>query len=241
MDPAHISSEAELAAARHRIASLETELEQARRKHGLRELAPQWIAAITGVVAALTSVGFFAGKAVGSNDAAVQPSASASVRASIVAIAPTPTAAPSPTPAGPRYLSAEQLPPPQGSIGYLSSGSVEIGAATYSNSIRFTCSPFGFGTGSITFDVAGFAYFDATVGVPNDAKNATGNSMTITFFKDGETQLDTPLTIVVGKPKTVHLALQETTQLQIQCGSKSKQGLGASMDAALGDASLTAG
>ena len=62
--------------------------------------------------------------------------------------------------------------------------------------------------------------------------------MTITFFKDGSTQLATPLTITVGHPQAVHLDLKGAAQLQIRCGSKSKQGLGAAMDAALGDTSL---
>ena len=79
---------------------------------------------------------------------------------------------------------------------------------------------------------------NATIGVPNDAKNAVGNSMTITFLKDGTSQLGTPLTIVVGKPQVVHLALQDAVQLEIQCASKSNQGLGAAMDAALGDGAL---
>ncbi|NUR29628.1 MAG: hypothetical protein HOV83_27900 [Catenulispora sp.] len=238
MDSEHTTVVAELAAARQRIAALERELERAHKKGGLGELAPPWIAAITGLVVALTGAGFFTGKAVADKGTAQSPSVSSPAPVQSASALPSPASEPSPSAAGPEYLSAGQLPPAKDAIGNVTSGPVRIGTTDYPNSIRFTCAPFGFGTGSLTFDVAGYAFFTATVGVPNDATNGAGNTMTITFFKDGSAQLATPLSIVVGRPQAVHLDLKGAAQLQIQCGSKSKQGLGASMDGALGDAAL---
>jgi hypothetical protein len=154
---------------------------------------------------------------------------------------PASTALTSPTPNannGAVVLSTTPLPPRQGSTWNVAATSVQIGTATFPDSIRFTCSGPGFGSGSITYTVAGYKFLDSTVGVPNDATNGVGNTATVTFLKDGTTQLATPLTIVVGRPQTVHLDLQGATQLQIQCAAKSSNGNGAPMDVALGEATL---
>ena len=114
MDSEHTSADAELAAARHRIATLERDLEKAQRKGGLGELAPPWIGAITGLIVALTSAGFLTGKAVADNNAAMPPSASSPASALSAPAVPSQTSAPSPTSAGALYLSAGELPPPAG-------------------------------------------------------------------------------------------------------------------------------
>lgn len=116
----------------------------------------------------------------------------------------------------------------------LSTGAEEIGTTTYQNSVRFTCYQTGFG-GHVTYNVAGYKFLDATIGVPNDANNAVDNAMAITFFKDGSTQMDSPLNVALGQPQSVHLDLQGAAQLKIKCDPDSE------MDIVFGDATIDPG
>jgi hypothetical protein len=116
-------------------------------------------------------------------------------------------------------------------------GPQQIGATTYEDSVRFTC--YG-GGGDIVYDVAGYKFLTALVGIPSDASNAVGNAMTITFNKDGSAnQLSTPVTISLDHPQSIHLNLQGSSQLEVACSainttSQNQQ----SMDVAFGNATL---
>src|ERR1700730_10244848 len=133
---------AELAAAHQRI--LELERDKANRKVGIAELAPAWIGARATLIVALAGIGFFAGRA--TRDAGTDPLAKPP---NTTAAAPTTSSTPPGTQVSPGavFLSTRTLPPPKNSIGGLASGSVQIGTATFANSVRFTCSPFGYGFG----------------------------------------------------------------------------------------------
>jgi hypothetical protein len=123
-------------------------------------------------------------------------------------------------------------------VANLSSGPEQIGAVTYQNSVGFTCETAG-NQANFVYDVAGYKYLTAVVGVPSDATNAAGNAMTITFFKDGSTQLGQPITVSLDHPQSVHLSLQDASQLQISCNATnvtSHQPV--EMDAALGNATI---
>ncbi len=124
----------------------------------------------------------------------------------------------------------------------LVNGSEQIGTVTYPDSVRFSCS-----TGDnvahtyLVYDVAGFSFLNATMGVPSDATNAAGNTMAVTFFKDGTTQqLGKTISIALDQPAQVHLNLDGASQLEIGCAatsSASQQPV--QMDVALGNAVLT--
>ena len=63
-------------------------------------------------------------------------------------------------------------------------GPVQMGNSSYPNSVSTLCysEPEG-STAELAYDVNGARFLDTTVGVPNDAADAAGNSITITFLK----------------------------------------------------------
>ncbi|MEY9965145.1 hypothetical protein ABIA33_003187 [Streptacidiphilus sp. MAP12-16] len=147
-----------------------------------------------------------------------------------------PTSAPNPTAA----TSLSLLKPLQNNnAGNIVIGPVQIGTTPFPQSVRFNCT--GGYNSYVVYNVAGFAFLDATVGVPNDATNAAGNTATIGFLKNGSTtQLSPPIADVIGQPQKIHLNLQGSAQLEITCNATSNANHNAvSMDIALGDATLT--
>ena len=123
-------------------------------------------------------------------------------------------------------------------VSNLSNGPEQIGATTYQDSVGFTCYTSG-NQANFVYDVAGYKFLTTVLGVPSDSTNATGNAMTITFFKDGSTQLGQPITISLDHPQSVHLNLQGASQLEIACNATnvtSHQEV--DMDAALGNATI---
>jgi hypothetical protein len=123
----------------------------------------------------------------------------------------------------------------------LVNGSEEIGTTTYPDSVRFTCTT---GTNTdhtyLVYDVAGFRFLNALIGVPSNATNAAGNTMSVTFFKDGTTQqLGKTLTVALDQPVQLHLSLDGASQLEIGCAATSTASQQAQqMDVALGNAVL---
>lgn len=154
---------------------------------------------------------------------------------------PPPTTAPPTTPALPSGvvdLSTLQPLSNYGGSNYLA-GPVEIGTTPYPQSVRFTC--MSANQTKVVYNVAGYHFLDTTIGVPNDATNAAGNTTVITFLKNGSTtQLGQPIADVVGTEKKIHLDLQGSAQLEIACtATQDSTHFGANMDIALGDATLT--
>jgi hypothetical protein len=126
-------------------------------------------------------------------------------------------------------------------MGNVSTGPEQIGATTYQNSVGFTCETGdNDGPTDLIYNVAGYKFLTAVFGIPSDAINAAGNTMTITFFKDGSTtQLATPMTISLDHPQSVHLNLAGSSQLEIACDATSVAGhSGVNMDAAMGNATI---
>jgi hypothetical protein len=127
-------------------------------------------------------------------------------------------------------------------MGNVSAGPEQIGAITYQNSVGFTClTADNDGPTDLVDNVAGYQFLTATFGIPSDATNAAGNTMTITFFNDGSTTqlLATPMTISLDHPQSVHLNLDGSSQLEIACDATSVAGhSGANMDAAMGNATI---
>jgi hypothetical protein len=105
--------------------------------------------------------------------------------------------------------------------------SQQVGPYTYANAVRFSCSnPLSYlSFNELVYKVVGYATFDATFGVPDDAGNGTGNSATITFYKDGgPTRMGNSLTVALDAPAHIHLNLQETSQLEIYCTAANQNG-----------------
>jgi hypothetical protein len=122
-----------------------------------------------------------------------------------------------------------------------STGPEQIGSTTYQDSVRLTCySGGGTNQSNVIYDVAGYKYLNTVIGIPSNASNAAGNAMTITFYKDGSaTQLTTPVTVTLDHPQSVHLNLQDSSQLDIACdaiNTASQQS--AYMDVAFGNATI---
>jgi hypothetical protein len=77
----------------------------------------------------------------------------------------------------------------------------------------------------LVYEVAGDTEFDATFGVPDNASNGTGNSATITFYKDGgSTRMGNSFTVALDAPTSIHLNLQGTSQLEIYCSAANADG-----------------
>jgi hypothetical protein len=115
-----------------------------------------------------------------------------------------------------------------------------MGSTTYPNSVRFTCD--GASGANVVYDVGSYSYLNATVGVPDDADNASGNSITLTFYKDGATadQIGKPITVSLDHTHALHLNLQGAAQLEIACAAISSGSPNlVTMDFALGNATLT--
>jgi hypothetical protein len=117
-------------------------------------------------------------------------------------------------------------------------GPEQIGATIYQNSVGFTC--YAGGPSYIDYNVAGYKFLNALIGIPSGASNAAGNSMTITFFKDGSsTQLGSPVTVSLDHPQSVHLNLDGSSQLEIACAAISQTSHSpVNMDGALGNATI---
>jgi hypothetical protein len=137
-----------------------------------------------------------------------------------------------PSAAGIAYLSAI-TPIANNTTGSgLMAGPVQVGTTTYERSVQFTCYS---GLSDLVYNVAGFNFLNATVGVPNNAAGAAGNSATIVFLKNGSTtQLGAPITDTLGQQQRVHLNLQGAEQLEIQCSTSSS----GEMNVALGNATF---
>ncbi len=126
----------------------------------------------------------------------------------------------------------------RGYIGEPTNGPERIGTTTYEYSVRFTC---GYGPGDVIYDVAGFNFLNATIGIPNDTKSPPGNTMIMTFLKDSSTvqQLGSPLEVAIGQPRSIHLDLQSATQLDLHCVPDNKiDHQKYAMDFVLGNATL---
>jgi hypothetical protein len=119
----------------------------------------------------------------------------------------------------------------------VTTGPQQIGAVTYEDSIRFSCWS---GGGDVVYDVAGYKFLTALIGIPSDADDAIGNTMTITFDKDGSaTQLSTPVTISLDHPQSIHLNLQGSSQLEMACNAINTTSQSQEyMDVAFGNATL---
>ena len=143
-----------------------------------------------------------------------------------------------PNPSGTINLSDIKPVETSGYAGGPTTGPQQIGTNTYQYSVRFNC---GYGPGDIVYNVAGFNFLNAMIGVPNDAKNPPGNTMSITFLKDSSTAqpLGAPINVAIGQPESIHLDLQGATQLELHCMPINKiTHQGAGMDFVLGGATI---
>jgi hypothetical protein len=112
---------------------------------------------------------------------------------------------------------------------------------TYQNSLSTLClaEPPG-ARAVIAYDISGASFLNATIGIPDDAQDAVGDTMTITFFKNGlSDQLAAPINVSVGQPQAIHLNLEGATQLDSTCAAVNATQGGVSLEFALGDAQLT--
>lgn len=135
-----------------------------------------------------------------------------------------------PSPTGVAYLSLAQ-PIEVTFINGDTPGPAIMGTTTYQRSVEVSCGP---STGMVVYNVAGYNFVSATVGVPNNSSGATGNSATIAFLKNGSsTELGTPITVTLGQPQQVHLNLQGAEQLEITCMTPSS-----AMEVAFGNATI---
>jgi hypothetical protein len=129
------------------------------------------------------------------------------------AVSPPTSAAPPPT-TGTNLFTQD---PVQVNDASVTDWAAQIGNTSYPDSVRFTCNTGVESATSLVYDVAGFAFLNATLGVPSNATNAAGNTMNVTFFKDGSTdQLGKTITVSLDNPVPLHLSLGGAPQLAIE-------------------------
>jgi hypothetical protein len=133
--------------------------------------------------------------------------------------------------------------PTENNVTGYGTGTALIGTTRYPDSVHFGCSTAGdaFGFHSVVYIVDGSQRLNATFGVPDAARNAAGNSATITFYKDGSTTvLGRPFTVSLDNPRPVSLNLQGVSQLEISCvaANYSAPYNGNDIDVAIGDPTL---
>jgi hypothetical protein len=164
---------------------------------------------------------------------------SAAAASTTPSAAASPASSVAPPPSSGTSLFTQQ--PVQAADANVTNGAVQIGTTSYPNSIRYTCYTGVDAASTVVYDVAGFSFLNATLGVPSNATNAAGNTMSVTFFKDGSTdQLGKTLTISLDNPVALHLNLDGASQLAIDCAAtQSSSDTPAAMDLALGNAVLT--
>ena len=131
----------------------------------------------------------------------------------------------------PIYLSAE---PPASGAALVTFGPQSIGATTYKNSIRLRC---GDTSGTVIYDLfGGYSSLDGVVGIPNDAANAAGVTVTVTFSQEDGSALQQPLSVALGRPQKLHVDLDGVEELAISCSVAGSTGHGAAAtDLVLGD------
>jgi hypothetical protein len=119
-------------------------------------------------------------------------------------------------------------------------GPQEIGARTYADSVRLTCSYPGddlsiyANPSSLVYEVATYTTLKVLLGVPSDAANASGNTATIKFFKDGTTNQLATADIALDQPQNMTIRLNGASQVTIDCS-----GSASDIDVALGNATLS--
>jgi hypothetical protein len=200
----------------------------------LLEAGPVWITAISRLTVALAAAGFLGGYVTGSNgSAAPQPTITVTQTALRGSSGSSGSPGDKPTAAsgGKTYLT--QLSPLQAGAFGVTDGPVQIGSDTYRNSISFACGEGAAETQSVVYDVAGFHYLNATVGIPNDSPDTTGTAANVIFHKTGtSTPIGPPISSTPGNAQAVHINLHGAAQLTISCA-------GAGTTIALGDAALS--
>ena len=133
--------------------------------------------------------------------------------------------------AGNIYLSS-LTPLQDNEPGTVIKGPQQIGMTPYPDTVRLTC--YAGIPSSVVYDVAGYKTLRATLGVPSDATNASGNSAAVQFLKDGtSTQLTSGITVALDQPQVITVPLKGASQLGISCS-----GSNGNIDIALANATL---
>lgn len=103
-------------------------------------------------------------------------------------------------------------------VSRVSSGPVQIGTTTYTDSVRFTCDSGGAASsGDLDYVVTGYGTLSAIVGIPG-RPHPTGGAMTVTFFSNGAgPQVSRPVTVSPGHSQRVQLSFRGSSQLEISC------------------------
>jgi hypothetical protein len=208
------------------------------------QTVPGIVTAVTGLIVVLAGVGY--GSARLSNSATPRPTVTAT------AVTPTGPQSGAPAVSSTNDTSATQAP---GSVfldtltpiqdhedsggGTASAAPQQIGTTSYPNSVRFNCASSSYEDPSyLIYVVAGYTALRVTIGVPNDAVSAAGNSGTLKFLKDGgSTQLSPQVTTALDQPQSVTVPLAGASQLEISCQS-SAPFVPSGLDIVLGNAIL---
>jgi hypothetical protein len=204
---------------------------------GLRARIAGWFKSFTGILASLATIAAAVAGIIASHQTTVVHQQSQvivnltlknkqlqSASASAGAV-PTPSTGAaggtSLSPAG--YLSALQ---PTVDHAEVQSGQQAMSARPYPNSITFGCDgPQGGGQPEDeAYDIAGNTLFTATVGIPDNAADATGLDETVIFASQDGTQLGKPVVVSLGSPARVALDITGVTQLQVTCTGVTEPG-----------------
>jgi hypothetical protein len=209
----------------------------------------EWLQTVPGIVTAVAGLlaaagAFYYGGSQLTRGGIPQPAVTVTVPAAGATVTVTagssPDAASAPAvggtalPTGDVYLSTLTPVPNIDIWGAPTEAPQQIGTVTYPDSIRFSCGIAG-SPSTLVYDVAGYRALRLTLGVPNNAADAAGNSAAVQFLRAGaSTQLIPQVTVALDQAQPVTVPLSGTAQLAINCTTTSS----AAFDIVLGNATL---
>jgi hypothetical protein len=129
---------------------------------------------------------------------------------------PSPTASGGTNGGGGQTYLSKLIPTVDG--GGTNDSATTIDGQSYPNSVTFGCDGLG-GNGQPTeaWDVAGSTTFSATVGIPDNTEDATGDDAELTFASQDGTKLTKTITVSLGHPASVSFSISGVTQLDVTC------------------------
>jgi hypothetical protein len=152
---------------------------------------------------------------------ASHPAAGTSTRAT----GDPPSSFPTGADGGGRYLSGSE---PVSQDGYGGAAEAALAHRQYPHSVQVRCLPAGGGGGYAEWTVGGAGSrrrFDATVGIADDAANASQAVADLSFTDQDQHQLGDTVTVSLGHPRPVSLPLPDrTVRLRVSCVSHDLSG-----------------
>jgi hypothetical protein len=115
-------------------------------------------------------------------------------------------------------------------------GPQTLSAVNYPSSIRLGC---GSSEATATYPISGFRQLTMTVGIPDDAHNATGVKLVVSLTDQDGHQLSSPVTVSLDHPQKLTATVSGEVQITVHCTGQYPANQTVATYVALGNALLT--